>query len=101
MSEFGSIVFHDSPAGRQAYVMGTRVAVWQVVSIVRSYDGDKEAAARHLEWPPARVQAALTYAAAFPDEVEAAIEDNARYDFATVSRMLPQARLFVSHEPPR
>ena len=95
MSEHGSIVFRDSPVGRQAYVLGTRVAVWQVVPIVRSYGGDVQAAARHLEWPTARIQAALTYAAAYPDEIEAAIEDNARYDFGTVSRMLPQARLFA------
>lgn len=96
MSEFGLIVFRDSPVGRQAYILGTRLAVWQVVSIARSYDGDTEATARHLEWPVARVQAALAYAAAYPDEIEAAIEDNARYDFATVSRMLPQARLFTA-----
>jgi uncharacterized protein (DUF433 family) len=95
MSEHGSIIFRDSPVGRQAYVLGTRVAVWQVVAIVRSYGGDVEAAAHHLEWPTARVQAALTYAAAYPDEIEAAIEDNARYDFGTLSRMLPQARLFT------
>jgi uncharacterized protein (DUF433 family) len=95
IAEHGSIIFRDSPVGRQAYVLGRRVAVWQVVSIVRAYGGDVEAAARHLEWPIARVQAALAYAAAYPDEIEAAIEDNARYNLGTVSQMLPQARQFT------
>ena len=42
----------------------------------------------------ARVQAALNYAQAFPDEIEAAIRDHQALNFTTLSRMLPQAQIF-------
>ena len=105
-AEFGHIEFRDSAAGRQAYVQGSRLAVWKVVQIARSYaqdadkiDADKidaEKTAEHLGWPVVKVQAALGYAQAFPEEIEAALEDNAAYDTQTLQRMLPQARVFVA-----
>jgi len=94
-SEFAFLDFRDSPVGRQAYVQGTSLAVWEVVLVARSYGMDRERTAAHLQWPLPRVQAALNYAAAFPDEVEAAIGDNDALDFEALSRMLPQATRFV------
>jgi hypothetical protein len=96
MAEFGHIVFRDSPAGRQAYVMGTSLAVWEVVFVARDYGGDPVKTAHHLHWPLVRVQAALAYAEAFPDEIEAAIADNDARDFTTLKQMLPQAEMFVA-----
>ena len=96
MAEFGPIVFRDSPAGRQAYVMGSSLAVWEVVFVTRDYGGDPVQTARHLHWPLVRVQAALAYAEAFPDEIEAAIADNDACDFTTLKQMLPQAEMFVA-----
>src|SRR4030095_7828195 len=57
--EFAFIDFRDSPVGRQAYIQGSRLAVWQVVSLVRSYAGNVKKTAEHLEWPLVKVQAAL------------------------------------------
>ena len=57
--EFAFIDFRDSAVGRQAYVQGSRLAVWQVVALTRSYGGEVSNAARHLEWPLVKVQAAL------------------------------------------
>lgn len=96
MSEFGHIVFRDSPVGRQAYVMGSSLAVWEVVFVARGYGGNAQQTARHLNWPLVRVQAALAYAEAFPDEIKAAIADNDASDFATLKRMLPGAELFTA-----
>src|SRR6266568_7817155 len=50
-SEFAFIDFRDSPAGRQAYLQGSTLAVWEVMLLVRSYKGDAAAVARHLKWP--------------------------------------------------
>lgn len=98
-AEFGHIEFRDSPVGRQAYVQGSSLAVWEVVRLARDYGMDAARTAEHLEWPEFRVQAALNYAAAYPEEIEAAIEDNAAYDWESVSRMLPGAtRLALSPE---
>ena len=92
--EFAFIDFRDSTLGRQAYIQGTRLAVWMVLKIARGYRGKAQRTAEHLGQPVSHVQAALNYARAFPDEIEAAIQDNDSYDLAKVSRMLPKARVF-------
>ena len=76
--DFAFVEFRDSPVGRQAYLKGTRLAVWQVVWLARHYDGDTMQTAGHLELPTNQVSAALTYAHAYPAEIEAALLDNAQ-----------------------
>ncbi|MFZ0772852.1 MAG: hypothetical protein WCA49_00235 [Candidatus Sulfotelmatobacter sp.] len=95
-SEFGFIDFRDSPAGRQACLQGSTLAVWELMLLVERYRKDVSAVARHLNWPQAKVQAAVNYAAAFPEEVAEAIADNEAMDFEALKRMLPQAAEFVS-----
>jgi len=95
MAEFAFIEFRDSFVGRQAYIQGSSLAVWEVIMILRAYDGDVEKAAQHLQWPAYRVQAAANYAAAYPEEINAAVDDNASYDAEKVRRMLPQTRVFT------
>lgn len=95
-SEFAFIDFRDSSAGRQAYIQGSSLAVWEIMLVVQSYKGDVSAAARHLQWPEAKVQAAANYAKAFPEEIEGAMSENAAMDFETLKRMLPQAKEYVS-----
>jgi hypothetical protein len=59
--------------------------------LVRSYRADVSAVAGHLNWPEAKVQAAINYAKAFPQEIEGALSENAATDFEALKRMLPQA----------
>ncbi len=94
-SEFAFIDFRDSPAGRQAYVQGSGLAVWEVILVARGYDLDAQKTAAHLAWPTARVQAALSYAQVFQDEIEAALQDNESYSMERVQRLVPQTRSFV------
>lgn len=93
--EFAFIDFRDSPAGRQAYLQGSTLAVWEIVLLVRSYRGSVSAVAGHLRWPEAKVQAAVNYAQAFPDEIEQALSENQTADSEALKRMLPQATEFV------
>ncbi len=94
-AEFGHIDFRNSLVGRQAYVKGSSLAVWEVVKLAQSYGMDVTKTAHHLEWLPFRVKAALNYAAAFPEEIEEAISDADKSDFQALSRMLPQAEEWV------
>jgi hypothetical protein len=94
-SEFGFIDFRDSPAGRQACIQGSTLAVWEVMLLVHSYEKSVPAVAGHLKWPEAKVQAAVNYAGAFPEEITAAIAENEATNFETLKRMLPQAIEFV------
>ena len=95
-SEFAFVDFRDSAAGRQAYIQGSTLAVWEVVQLVRAYKGDIAAVAKHLQWPEARIQAAVNYAEAFSEEIEQAISENAATDFDALKRMLPGATKGVS-----
>jgi uncharacterized protein (DUF433 family) len=100
--DFAFIDFRDSPVGRQAYIQGSRLSVWMVLKIARSYGGSVQKTADHLRRPLPQVQAALNYAREFPEGIESAIQDNDSYDFARISQKLPQARLFeVSARKPR
>jgi uncharacterized protein (DUF433 family) len=93
-SEFAFIDFRDSPAGRQACVQGSSLAVWEIMLLIRSYKADVAAVAKHLGWPAAKVQAAVHYAEAFPEEVNEALSENDSTDFESLKRMLPQAAEF-------
>jgi hypothetical protein len=90
-SEFAFLDFRDSPAGRQAYLQGSTLAVWEVVFLLRSHNGNVAAVAKHLRWPEAKVRAAVNYAEAFPEEINEAMAENDSADFDTLKRMLPQA----------
>jgi uncharacterized protein (DUF433 family) len=93
-SEFAFIDFRDSAAGRQACIQGSTLAVWEVILLVQSYKGNLAAVARHLGWPDSKVQAAVNYAKAFPEEIESALSENAGTDLEALKRMLPQAAEF-------
>ena len=90
-SEFAFIDFRDSAAGRQACIQSSSLAVWEVMLLVRSYQHDLTATAKHLHWPVAKVQAAVNYAEAFPDEIDQALAEYSAVDFTALKRMLPQA----------
>ena len=94
-SEFAFIDFRDSPAGRQACMQGSSLAVWEVLLLLRSYGGDRRAVAKHLQWPEAKVRAAANYAETFPEEIEAPLRENDAANFDALKRMLPQADLFA------
>jgi hypothetical protein len=93
-ADFAFVEFRDSGAGRQAYIQGTRLAVWQAIAVLRSFADDVPKAAAHLRWPEAKMHAAVAYSKAFPDEIEEAIRDNASCDFEKLSRLLPGLQRF-------
>ena len=90
-SEFAFIDFRDSAVGRQACIQGSSLAVWELMLLVHSYKNDLEATAKHLHWPQAKVQAAVNYTQAFPEEIAQALDEYRAVDFTTLQRMLPQA----------
>jgi len=67
-TEFPGISFRNSLSGREAYLTGHRVAVWEVVDV---YEEMKSIArtADYFAWTPVLVKRALAYAKAFADEI--------------------------------
>ncbi len=100
-SEFAFIDFRDSPAGRQACIQGSTLAVWEIMLLARSYKADAAAVAKHLGWPLGKVLAAVHYAEAFPDEIDEALAENDSTDFDALKRMLPRAGKFASKKTAR
>lgn len=68
--EFPGIGFRDAAGGREAYLPGQRVAVWEVVDV---YQQAKSIArtADHFGWPDYLAKCALAYAREFSAEIDA------------------------------
>ena len=98
-SEFAFIDFRDSAVGRQAYIQGSSLAVWEVMMLVRSCKRSTQSAARHLQWPEAKIRAAVNYAEAFPGEIDEALAENDAISFETLKRLLPQSTEFRVAKP--
>jgi hypothetical protein len=99
-ADYAFIDFRDSAAGRQAYLQGSSLAIWEVMLLARDHQNDAAKVARYLRWPEAKVQAAFNYARAFADEIGEALAENDAMDFDTLSHMLPQAKEFIVASKP-
>ena len=87
------------PSRRHAYIQGARLAVWQAITVLRSYDRNVVKAAAYLRWPEAKMHAAIAYTKAFPAEIEEAIEENESVDFEQLSRLLPGSLSSIEDNP--
>jgi hypothetical protein len=67
--EYPGVGFRDSVGGREAYVLGHRVGIWEVVEVHLEAKTVAKTA-RHFRWPPALVRCALAFAKAYAVEVE-------------------------------
>jgi uncharacterized protein (DUF433 family) len=67
---FPLIAFRDTIVGRLAFVKGSRIKVFQMISILRAFDGDVARVAEEYELPVEVIEAAVAYAQRFPDEIE-------------------------------
>ena len=94
-SEFAFIDFRDSSSGRQAYIQGSSLAVWEIMMLAQHYNNDAALVARHLDWPEAKAQAAFNYARSFAPEIDEALAEHDAVDFEALSNLLPQAKPFV------
>lgn len=94
-NEFAYIEFRDTPNGRMAYMKTSRLPVWWVVKLAKSYAMDVEKSVaywnghRSQEW----VKAALNYYEAFGDEIDVLIADYEATNYEQLKRRLPQLEL--------
>ena len=73
--------------------------MWEVILLLHRYQDVLAATAKHLTWPEAKVQAAVNYAGAFPDEIEGALAENRATGFTELKRMLLQAVEWTAGKP--
>ena len=99
ISEFAEIEFRTFGGERQACLVGG-LRVWKVIMTAKDYSLDAEKTAAHFGLPIRKIQAALHYYEAFPEEIDAAIGDARGQSFDTLKRKLPQLerhRVTVEH----
>ena len=68
--EFPGVGFRDAVEGREAYVLGQRVAVWEVADVYQEAKSISRTA-NHFGWPDYLVKCALAYAKEYPNEIAA------------------------------
>jgi hypothetical protein len=90
-AEFPAVEFRDSSAGRQAYVVGSSLAAWEVAMVAESYQHDAEQTAAHLRWPVSRVETVLAYAQTYRQEISRALSENRAVTPQDLRRLLPNS----------
>jgi hypothetical protein len=74
---YPGIAFRGRP--RRAWVIGSGLDVWEIVELLRSYDGDEESLrGSHPLVSDRHLRLASTYAERFPAEIDALLEENHR-----------------------
>jgi hypothetical protein len=77
MDEYPLIRFADGPSGRRARLLGGP-DVWEVIAVARDNEGDIAETAAYLELSLGLVQAAASYYATYPQEIDERIKHNRR-----------------------
>jgi len=90
--DFPLIEFRSSGVGRQPYLKGHRLAVWEVVYFTRQWSMDAKQYAEHLNLPEWLVEGALAYARAFPDEIEPIVTEVQSTTIEDLRRIVPGFR---------
>lgn len=81
MRRIPGIVFGDSRRGRIARIAGTGLSVAEVVRAMRDVDNDVRRLQEAYHWlSDQQLRAALAYADAYPDEIEAWLKADAEWD---------------------
>ena len=92
-SEFAFIEYRDSPIGRQPYMKGSGLAIWEVIMIAKSYDMDAERMSKDYPYPVENIKGAFSFYEAFREETDQAIEGN-NIGYEGLKRLLPNLQLF-------
>ena len=93
MNEFSEIEFRTFQGERHACLTGG-LRLWKVIMVGQDYGMDAAKTVAHFGLPAWRIQAAINYYEAFPQEIDQTIQDNDDLDFEALKRRLPNLRLF-------
>ena len=91
-AELAYVEYRDSRTGRQPYLKGPGLAVWEVIMIGRGYDFDAERMSEKYHLPLEAITAAFQYYERCRAEIDHVIEDN-DIGYEAVKRRIPGLRL--------
>lgn len=87
--EFANIEFRDSVVGRQAYMKGSNLAVWEVIMVALDHEMDTDRLMDYFRRPRAWVNSAFNYYEVYRNEIDPMLEDNRFMTFDKLKRLLP------------
>jgi len=90
--QFPLLEFRDTILGRELFVKGSRLKIWQVVMVARGYGMDAGRVAEELMDREQGIESALAYAEAHPDEVNQTLEQVESFTFEDLKRIVPWAK---------
>lgn len=77
MRKCPGIYFANEPAGREAKIAGTGLAVWEIIAVYKAVSKDERALRARFSWlTDAQIKAALLYYRHYPDEINTLIVEN-------------------------
>jgi len=80
MRRIPGIYFTDTPTGRHAHIAGTGLGVWEIVRFYRQENNDWESLRETFDWlSEQQLRAALAYAEAYPEEIDARIAEDEKW----------------------
>ena len=90
-NRFPYIEFRSFNGERHACVKGA-LQVWQLIMVAKDFGMDAQKVAAHLDLKPEQAQSAFHYYAAYPQEIDQALEEN-DLGFERLKAMLPNLQL--------
>ncbi len=88
------IGFADGPSGRRAIVAGTGLDVWEVVAVWQKCDRNYDELVQNFDWlTGVQLQAAISYYALYPKEIDKRLERERHWTKEQVRRELPFSSL--------
>ena len=91
--EFSGIEFRNTFLGRQPFVKGTGLAVWEFIMVAKAFALVAERTAEYLQCPVEHLNAALNYYHAYCEEIDQALADNDIGE-ERLKRMFPNLKVF-------
>lgn len=76
MRECPGIVFEDTPVGREAALAGTGLLVWEVITLLRSYDNTDQLIEDYPNLQARNIRNARAYYNNYTEEIDQRIKDN-------------------------
>ena len=77
MRKCPGIYFANEPAGREAKIAGTGLAIWEFIAVYKAVSKDERALRARFSWlNDAQIKAALLYDRHYPDEINTLIAEN-------------------------
>lgn len=82
------IILTDGPAGRWATVAGSVIDVWEIIRVSKAGASRRQIARTFPRLTPGQIDAAFTYFASFPEEIDHRIQEN-DVPFSVIQRRSP------------